>query len=113
MSAAARPPPPPRDPDHGRVAGVIAGISARTGIDVMALRIAFVVAAVASGGLALLAYVVAWIAIPPAGTRAPRRGRLRLPAARADWRVATGIALLTLSALLAFRELGVWWSDAL
>jgi signal transduction histidine kinase len=38
---------------------------------------------------------------------------LRLPAARADWRVATGIALLTLSALLAFRELGVWWSDAL
>ncbi len=32
---------------------------------------------------------------------------------RGDWRVAVGAGLLTLSALLAFRQLGIWWSDAI
>src|SRR4051812_37673084 len=113
MNAAA-PPALRRDPRRGLVAGVIAGIAARTGIDVVVLRVAVVIAAVASGGLVLLAYVLAWILFPPAGDGSSQRaGRLRLAAIRGDWRVATGIALLTLSALLAFRELGIWWSDAL
>jgi signal transduction histidine kinase len=93
---------------------VLAGIAARTGFDLAVLRIAFVVAVVASGGLVLLAYLVAWAAIPaPAeGTSSLRT----LAATRRDhgyWRVAAGVALLTLSALLAFRELGIWWTDAL
>jgi signal transduction histidine kinase/phage shock protein PspC (stress-responsive transcriptional regulator) len=99
------------------VAGVLAGLGARTGIDVAVLRVAFVVAAVATGGLALLAYVVAWAAIPAGGeSDAGARARMmprRLPRLRGDWRVAAGVGLLTLSALLAFRELGIWWSDAL
>ncbi len=96
------------------MAGVIAGIAARTGIDVVALRIAFVIAAVASGGLVLLAYVVAWVALTPAdGPSTRAAGPVRLPSVRGGWRAATGVALLTLSALLAFRELGIWWSDAL
>src|SRR5213078_5219928 len=37
----------------------------------------------------------------------------RLARVRGDWRVAVGVALLALSALLAFRELGIWWSDPL
>jgi signal transduction histidine kinase len=36
-----------------------------------------------------------------------------LPRIRGDWRIATGVGLLTLSVLLAFRQLGIWWSDAL
>jgi phage shock protein PspC (stress-responsive transcriptional regulator)/signal transduction histidine kinase len=114
MSTTTGPSPLRRDTRRGLVAGVIAGIAARTGIDVVALRIAFVIAAVASGGLALLAYVVAWVALPPAGGPSPRpSGPVRLPAVRGDWRVAIGVALLTLSALLTFRELGIWWTDAL
>ncbi len=32
---------------------------------------------------------------------------------RGGWRIAAGVGLLTLAALLVFRELGLWWSDAL
>src|SRR5262249_12905990 len=31
---------------------------------------------------------------------------------RGSWRIATGIALLVISLLLVFRQLHVWWSDA-
>src|SRR5437867_1286254 len=107
-----------RDRRHGLVGGVIAGLAARTGIDPVLLRVVFVIAVVASGGLALLGYLVAWAALPASGDVSRRSGApLRLPRVpvrvRSDWRVAVGVGLLTLSALLAFRELGVWWSDAL
>jgi signal transduction histidine kinase len=101
-----------RDTRRGLVGGVLAGLGARTGVDVVVLRVAFVIAAVASGGVALLAYVVAWAAIPSRGEGAAPLAHVgRLPSLRGDWRVAGGVALLTLSALLAFRELGIWWSD--
>ena len=84
------------------------------GIDPVILRVAFVIAAVASGGLALLVYLVAWAAIPATeGGAAPLAGLARVARVPGDWRVAVGVGLLTLSALLAFRELGIWWSDAL
>jgi phage shock protein PspC (stress-responsive transcriptional regulator)/two-component sensor histidine kinase len=93
---------------------VLAGLAARTGIDPVILRVAFVIAAVASGGLALLAYLVAWAALPAGGDGSAPPLRLgRLPRVRGGWRVAGGVGLLTLSALLAFRALGIWWSDAL
>ena len=114
MSAAPRPARLHRDTRRGLVAGVLAGIGAQLGVDPLVLRIAFVVAAVATGGLALLAYVVAWAALPAGdGGSAPLARISRLPRVRGDWRVASGVGLLTLSALLAFRELGIWWSDAL
>jgi signal transduction histidine kinase len=103
-----------RDTRRGLVGGVLAGVGERTGIDPLPLRIAFVVLAIASGGLVLLAYVVAWAALPAGEGRSPALARLgRLARVRGDWRVAAGVGLLTLSALLAFRELGIWWSDAL
>ena len=43
---------------------------------------------------------------PPASGAAAARRLGRLPRVRSDWRVAAGVGLLTLSALLAFRELG-------
>jgi signal transduction histidine kinase len=77
------------------------------------LRIGFVIGAIMSGGLLLLAYVVAWAALPADdGTGSPL-ARFGLPSVRGNWQVAIGVGLLTLSALLAFRALGIWWSDAL
>jgi signal transduction histidine kinase len=114
MSAVPDHPPLHRDTQRGMVGGVLAGLGARIGIDATVLRVAFVIAAVATGGLALLGYVVAWAAIPPAGRgAAPLHWPRPLRSVRAPWRVATGVGLITLSALLAFRELGIWWSDAL
>ena len=114
MSAAPQPAPLRRDTRHGLVTGVLAGLARRVRVDVVVLRVVFVIAAVASGGLALLAYLVAWAAIPAAGgAQAPVTRLGRLPRARREGRVAAGVGLLTLSALLAFRELGIWWSDPL
>src|SRR5215216_426527 len=114
MSAAAGPLPFRRDTGRGLIAGVLAGLGERVGIDPVILRVAFVVVAVASGGIALLAYLVAWAALPAARGESAPLGRLaRVSRRRGDWRVAIGVGLLTLSALLAFRELGIWWSDAL
>src|SRR4051794_5299725 len=102
-----------RDPAHGWIAGVLAGLGERVGVDPMILRVGFVVLAVATGGIALLAYVVTWAALPAReGKRAPFARFARVPRLRGDWRVALGVGLLTLSCLLAFRQLGIWWSDA-
>ena len=103
-----------RDTRRGWLAGVLAGIGDRIRVDPLVLRVGFVVAAIATGGLLLLAYLIAWAALPAeegGSTPAARLGRRTR--GRGDWRVAVGAGLLTLSALLAFRQLGVWWSDAL
>ena len=108
-----------RDLDHSVVAGVLAGICAQLRVDPVIVRVAFVVLVVASGGLALLAYGIAWALIPAEGSRPAKDGdldRARSTAVRrlpSGGRVAAGVGLLTLAALLAFRELGIWWSDAL
>jgi signal transduction histidine kinase len=102
-----------RDPAHGWVAGVFAGLGDRLRVDPLIFRVGFVVLAVATGGLALVAYVVAWAALPAAeGKPAPLARFARVPRPRGNWRVALGVGLLTLSCLLAFRQLGIWWSDA-
>ena len=106
-------PPLRRDTRRGIVAGVLAGFGRRIGVDPVILRVAFVVVAVATGGLALLGYLIAWATMPADGERAAPIHALRLPQARTDWRVAVGVGLLTLAALLGFRELGIWWSDPL
>jgi signal transduction histidine kinase/phage shock protein PspC (stress-responsive transcriptional regulator) len=103
------------------VAGVLAGFARRFAIDPVLARIGFVVLVVATGGIGLIAYGVAWALMPsdaeprPAGEErvldsARRKGLGRLAG---GWRIGLGVGLLTLAALLAFRELGIWWSDAL
>jgi signal transduction histidine kinase len=96
-----------RDRSAGWLAGVCAGISRRYGIDAALVRVAFVVAT-AAGGFGIALYALAWLVVP-AGD-AP--GRRRLPTGRGAVEVALGTGLLLLSALLAFRELGLWFSDA-
>ena len=106
-----------RDPANGIVAGVCAGLGARLGIDPVLLRVGLVLLTVATAGFGVIAYLVAWIAIPAGGGQTPVRSALRaIPAPRVrrgGWRIAGGVGMLTLAALLVFRELGLWWSDAL
>src|SRR4051812_41792892 len=108
---AARPAPAlRRDPEHRVVAGVCAGIARHFGVDPLVVRLAFM-AATFAGGLGFVLYGAAWL-VMPAGEAGAERGRRRL-AGRPAVEVAIGAGLLVLSALLAFRALGVWFSDAL
>ena len=104
-----------RDPDRGIVAGVLAGLGARLGVDPTPLRVVFVIGVIVTGGALLIAYGLAWVLIPAvdgsAGSSLPRIGSRRRGAG--GWHLGAGVGLLMLSALLVFREVGIWWSDAL
>ena len=96
---------------EGRIiAGVCAGLARRLDIDPLILRLAFVAAATA-GGFGLVAYVLAWLFIPAAGSSQSPAARVR--GRPGSWQVAAGAGLLVLSGLLLFRELGLWIGDAL
>src|SRR3954470_16422367 len=96
-----------RDPTRRILGGVCAGLGQRFDLDPLLVRVAFIAAALA-GGLGFALYALAWVAMPAgAGEAAPRGG------GRGSVEVALGVALLALSLLLAFRELGIWFSDAL
>jgi signal transduction histidine kinase len=97
-----------RDRERGWLAGVCAGIARRIGVDPALVRLAFAIAT-AAWGFGLILYALAWLVIP-AGD-APRRRRL--PTGRGAVEVAVGTGLLLLSVLLAFRALGLWFSDAI
>jgi signal transduction histidine kinase/phage shock protein PspC (stress-responsive transcriptional regulator) len=97
-----------RDRARGWLGGVCAGIARRYGVDPALVRLAFVVAT-AAGGLGIALYALGWLVIP-AG-EAPRRRRLAT--GRGAVEVGLGTGLLFLSALLVFRELGIWFSDAI
>ncbi len=108
-----------RDPAAGVIAGVIAGLGRRLNVDPVPLRVAFAALVIVSGGLALAGYAIAWALLPSDHARDRRKApqppedekrRRRFPRGSS---VAAGVALLTLSGLLVFRELGLWWSDAL
>ena len=99
-----------RDRAHGLLAGVCAGIGSRLGIDPVIVRIGFVAAAL-SGGIGVLLYALAWAVLPEEGSGESMSERVR--DRRASWETALGAALLVLSALLVFRELGIWFSDAI
>ena len=108
---AARPAPAlRRDPEHRVVAGVCAGIARHFGVDPLVVRLVFM-AATFAGGLGFVLYGAAWL-VMPAGETGAERPRRRL-AGRPAVEVALGAGLLMLAVLLAFRALGLWFSDAL
>jgi signal transduction histidine kinase len=101
-----------RDPADAVIGGVCAGIARRLGVDPAVTRIGFVVIAIGTSGVGALAYLLLWALIPAGpGAAAPRQAQPRRR--RGSWRIAVGVGLLVLGVLLAFRELGVWWNDAL
>jgi len=100
-----------RDPAAGIVGGVLAGIAAQLGWDVRLVRVLFLVGVVVTGGLLLAAYAVGWLLIPAAQSGG-RAAPAPVPGRRRGWQLGLGVGLLTTSGLLVFRELGLWWSDA-
>lgn len=105
-------PPLRRDTRRGLVGGVLAGAARHFGISPVVLRIGFVIATVATSGILLLGYLIAWAGIPESENAGPRHRPFSQLRVRSEWQVAAGVGLLTLSLLLTFRQLGVWWSDA-
>jgi signal transduction histidine kinase len=99
-----------RDPERGVVAGVCSGLAERLGVDPVLPRVVFVAAA-AVGGMGVAAYALAWL-LMPARTVGSAPGE-RLRERPGSGRTAVGVALLTLSGLLALRQLGVLFSDAI
>ncbi|MDP2713006.1 MAG: PspC domain-containing protein [Solirubrobacteraceae bacterium] len=105
-----------RDPEHGMVAGVCAGLAKRLDLDPLLLRVVFGATTLASG-LGIVAYLLAWMLVPAEREQAPvkdsaatrRTARNR----RAALEVGVGSGFLVVALLLAFRELGLPFSDAL
>jgi signal transduction histidine kinase len=118
MSAArpqAPPSPPPlrRDREGAVLGGVCSGLGQRLGIDPIVLRVVFI-AATAAGGLGVLFYALAWVAMPAEGeSRAAALRIPRVPGGRDSWSVAGGMGLLVLALLLLFRQWGLWVGDGL
>lgn len=96
-------PPPPafaetrltRDP-FATLGGVLSGIAHRYGWDVALTRIAFVVVFLISGGLALVAYALAWIIIPRAAIWPPAQRHVSQISGR-----DVGLGLLFVAAVVA------------
>ncbi len=61
-----------RDPDHRVLGGICGGLSAYFNMDPVILRIIFVALFLITGGAALLAYLILWIAVPKVRTTAQR-----------------------------------------
>jgi phage shock protein C len=105
------PPPPPagegpravrRSRSERVVAGVCGGIGRYLGVDPVLLRIAFVILALANG-LGVIAYVIAWVAIPE-----ERPGQALAPAPetrRETGRLVLGGALVVLGLVLLLDRL--------
>jgi phage shock protein PspC (stress-responsive transcriptional regulator) len=60
-----------RDTEHGMLAGVAAGLAAYLGLDVVLVRILFVLGTLAWGG-GLLVYILLWLLVPEAKTTSER-----------------------------------------
>jgi phage shock protein C len=104
------PPPPPgggqrlvrRSHSERVVAGVCGGIGRYLGIDPVLLRIAFVILALANG-LGVIAYVIAWVAIPE---ERPGQPLGPAPEARRETgRLVLGGALVVLGLVLLLDRL--------
>jgi len=96
-----------RSRDDRVFGGVCGGLGRYFGVDPVLLRVAAVALAL-SGGLGLLAYLIAWVAIPEEagdGTEPVAR-----PVSQHGWTVVVGAVLVALGALLLLRDLVPWFS---
>jgi phage shock protein PspC (stress-responsive transcriptional regulator) len=67
-----------RDTDNALVAGVSAGIANYFGLDVVLVRLVFVLLAIFGGGIGIILYILFWLVVPPAVTTSEKlqmRGR--------------------------------------
>ncbi len=83
------------------------GVAAWKGFNVTTVRIAFVLAAVVTSGIAVALYVVAWLGIPAAGADASIGAKARSDAR--GIRLAAGLASLLILVLLVASALDAGW----
>ena len=96
-----------RERDNRLAGGVAAGLAARTGIDVTAVRLVFVLATLLSVGYGAAAYVLAWLLVPAADS-----GSSIASTARTDRRgiaFAAGLASLLIAVFVVASALGAGW----
>ncbi|GAA0808167.1 PspC domain-containing protein [Spirilliplanes yamanashiensis] len=94
------------------IGGVCGGLGRYLGVDPVLLRIAAVALAL-SGGVGVLAYIVAWIAIPEAVPGDEPVGAPMAPAARSgSASLVVGAALLVLGTVLFVRQVVPWFEMA-
>jgi len=75
-----------RDPDVAIIGGVLAGIANYIRVDVLWVRVAFIVLMFVSGGFFAVLYAVAWAIVPPARTAAEKLQMLGKPVTLASIR---------------------------
>ncbi len=98
-----------RDP-YSRLGGIASGLAHRYGWDPTLVRLIFVVALIASGGGALLLYVVAWVVVPRATVWPPTP--VRNPAGSGLSNREVGIAI-AVAGVLAFLVAGAGTTGAI
>ncbi|MGH9103835.1 MAG: PspC domain-containing protein [Acidimicrobiales bacterium] len=86
------------------VAGIAGGISARMGIDVVVVRVALVLVSLGTSGGAVVAYVAAWLLVPPLGDDSAIAHRAISD--RRGMALAAAVVSVLLAALLTLRALG-------
>ncbi|NQX26327.1 PspC domain-containing protein [Microbacteriaceae bacterium VKM Ac-2854] len=93
-----------RGPDSW-IGGVCSALAVRTNLDPLVIRGIFVVVGLLSGGVAVLAYAVAWALLPDGGgtihAEEVSRGRWEAPS----------IAILVIAVIGLFNR-GLWWSGS-
>lgn len=92
--------------------GVCAGIGVRLDVDPALVRIAWIFGTFATGGLGTILYGVLWL-ILPATPKARRSDEDCRETSRNAWLIGAGFGVVALGLLFIFREVGLWWSDAL
>ncbi len=98
--------PPQRGREERLVGGVAAGLAARTGFDVTAVRTVFVVACLV-GGFGAAAYVVAWLLMPADGEAGSIGGRALTD--RRGIALAAGLSSLLVVVLVIGWAVGAGW----
>ncbi|MGB0120324.1 MAG: PspC domain-containing protein [Solirubrobacterales bacterium] len=101
-----------RSADAALLGGVCAGIGDRLDVDPALVRVAWICGTLITGGLGTIVYGVLWLIIP-AAPRARRTAGDGDETSRHAWLIGAGFGVVALGLLFVFREVGLWWSDAL
>lgn len=98
-----------RDPENGMLGGVAAGFARHFGVDVIWIRLAFVLATVFGGGVGIVVYLAAWLIVPEGDDVAAGGGARRVRTSdAADGRGAAfwvGVGLVAVGGLILLDTL--------
>jgi len=101
-----------RSGDGALLGGVCAGIGVRLDIDPALIRVAAIIATFVTGGLGMIIYSLLWLMLPVTPKTRKSEDDFK-ETSRNAWLIGAGFGVVTLGLLFIFREVGLWWSDAL